>query len=170
MAASVFDSALYGGLFSPGEAGRLFSDSAEIRAMLLVEGALAKVQGEHGVIPELSAAAISRAAMEVQIDPAAMAEATNSNGVSVPALVAAFRAAMQAPEHAQYVHWGATSQDIQDSALILRLRQALVLIEADLHAVLSALAGLAETHADLPMPARTYGQHATPTSFGAVAA
>lgn len=170
MAASVFDSALYGGLFSPGEAGRLFSDSAEIRAMLLVEGALAKVQGEHGVIPELSAAAIARAAMEVQIDPAAMAEATSSNGVSVPALVAAFRAAMQAPEHAQYVHWGATSQDIQDSALILRLRQALVLIEADLHAVLSALAGLAETHADLPMPARTYGQHATPTSFGAVAA
>ena len=170
MAASVFDSTLYGRLFSAGEAGRLFTDSAEIRAMLLVEGALAKVQGAHGVIPEISAAAIARAALEVQIDPASMAQATGTNGVSVPALVSAFRDAMQAPEHAQYAHWGATSQDIQDTGLILRLRQALVLIETDLQGVLSSLAELAETHAHLPMAARTYGQHATPTSFGAVVA
>ena len=170
MAASVFDSALYGRLFSAGETGRLFTDSAEIRAMLLVEGALAKVQGAHGIIPEISAAAISRAVLEVQIDPASMAQATGTNGVSVPALVSALRDAMQAPEHAQYAHWGATSQDIQDTGLILRLRQALVLIEADLRGVLVSLAELAETHARLPMAARTYGQHATPTSFGAVVA
>jgi len=170
MAASVFDSALYGKLFDAGEAARLFSDSAEVRAMLLVEGALARAQGTAGVIPETAAAAIHRAAMEVAIDPAAMAEATGNNGVSVPALVAAFREAMQAPEHAQFIHWGATSQDIMDTGLMLRLRQALALIEADLNATLAALATLAETHADLPMPARTYGQHATPTSFGAVVA
>lgn len=167
MAASVFDSALFGRLFPVGEVGRLFSDTAEIRAMLVVEGALAQVQGRLGVIPHDSASAIHRAARDVQIDPAALAEATGHNGVSVPALVAAFRAEMQAPEHAQYVHWGATSQDIIDTALMLRLRQALVLIEADLTAVLRDLADLAETHAGLPMAARTYGQHATPTSFGA---
>lgn len=170
MAGSPFDSALYGKLFDPGETGRLFSDTAEVRAMLLTEGALARAQGALGVIPETAAAAIHRAAMEVQLDPAAMAGATGGNGVSVPALVAAFREAMQAPEHAQFVHWGATSQDIMDTALMLRLRQALTLIEADLRGVLVALTALAETHADLPMPARTYGQHATPTSFGAVAA
>lgn len=170
MAASVFDSALLGPLFSPGEAGRLFTDSAEVRAMLLVEGALARVQGRLGVIPEVSAAAIHRASMEIQLDPGALAQATASNGVSVPALVSAFRAEMSAPEHAQYVHWGATSQDIMDTGLMLRLRQALVLIEGHLTGTLRALAALAETHAALPMAARTYGQHATPTSFGAVAA
>lgn len=170
MAASVFDSPLYAHLFATGEAGRLFSDSAAIRAMLLVEGALAKVQGSLGVIPEISAAAIHRASMEIQIDPGAIAQATGENGVSVPALVAAFRAEMNAPEHAQYVHWGATSQDIIDTALMLRLRQIVTLAETDMRDLLKTLGSQAEEHAHLPMAARTYGQHATPTSWGAVLA
>ena len=170
MAASVFDSPLYARLFATGEAGRLFSDTATIRAMLLVEGTLAQVQGRLGVIPELSAAAIHRASLEIQVDPGAIAEATGQNGVSVPGLVAAFRDEMQAPEHAQYVHWGATSQDIIDTGLMLRLRQALTLAETDLRAILSDLGAAAEEHAGLPMPARTYGQHATPTTWGAVVA
>ena len=170
MAASVFDSPLFAKLFDTGEAGRLFSDSAAVRAMLLVEGALAKVQGSLGVIPEISAAAIHRASLEIAIDPGALAKATGENGVSVPGLVAAFRAEMNAPEHAQYVHWGATSQDIIDTGLMLRLRQALALAEADLKEVIAALGAAAEEHAHLPMAARTYGQHATPTSWGAVLA
>ncbi|MGZ2256884.1 lyase family protein [Roseobacter sp. A03A-229] len=170
MAASVFDSPLYARLFPTGETGRLFSDSAALRAMLLVEGALAKAQGEMGIIPEISAAAIHRATLEIQIDPGALAQATGENGVSVPGMVAAFRAEMNAPEHSQYLHWGATSQDIIDTALMLRLRQALALAETDLRRVLTALADQAEAHADLPMVARTYGQHATPTSWGALLA
>ncbi|MGJ5618398.1 lyase family protein [Sulfitobacter sp. MF3-043] len=170
MAASVFDSPLYAQLFDTGEAGRLFSDSAAIRAMLLVEGALAKVQGSLGVIPELSAAAIHRASMEIQVDPGAIAEATGQNGVSVPGLVSAFRAEMNAPEHAQYVHWGATSQDIIDTALMLRQRQALVLAEDGLRQVITDLGKAAKDNVHLPMPARTYGQHATPTTWGAVLA
>lgn len=170
MAGSVFDSALLARLFPTGDAGRLFSDSAQVRAMLLVEGALAKAQGGLGVIPETSAQAIARAAMEVQIDPGQLAPATGNNGVCIPALVAAFREAMQAPEHAQYIHWGATSQDIIDTGLMLRLRQALTLAETGLRAVLTPLAALAGTHAETPMAARTWGQEATPTSFGAVAA
>jgi 3-carboxy-cis,cis-muconate cycloisomerase len=170
MAGSIFDSALYAGLFPTGDTGRLFTDSAAIRAMLLVEGALAKVQGAQGIIPAESAAAIHRATLEVQIEPGALSQATGQNGVAVPALVAAFRDEMQAPEHAQYVHWGATSQDIIDTGLMLRLRQSLMLIEADLKQTITSLGGLARTHAELPMAARTYGQHATPTSFGAVVA
>ncbi|WP_120504256.1 lyase family protein [Sulfitobacter mediterraneus] len=170
MAASVFDSPLFAQLFPTGDTGRLFSDSAAIRAMLLTEGALAKVQGDLGVIPQISGAAIHRAAMEIQVDPGAIAKATGANGVSVPGLVAAFRSEMQAPEHAQFVHWGATSQDIIDTALMLCLRQALALAEADLREILMALGAQAAEHATLPMPARTYGQHATPTTWGAVLA
>lgn len=138
--------------------------------MLLVEGALAKVQGAQGVIPETSAAFIHRASLEVQIDPAGLAQATGQNGVCVPALVAAFRKAMEAPEYAQHVHWGATSQDIIDTALMLRLRQTLGVLEARARSLLTALAAQATAHAETPMAARTYGQHATPTSWGAVLA
>ena len=153
MAASIFDSPLYAHLFDTAEAGRLFSDTAAIRAMLLVEGALAKVQGGLGVIPELSAAAIHRATLEIQIDPGALAGATGENGVSVPGLIAAFRAEMNAPEHAQYVHWGATSQDIMDTGLMLRLRQVLALAEADLRIIIGNLGTQAREHAALPMTA-----------------
>ncbi len=170
MPASAFDSAIYKGLFGDPEIATLFSDSAEVRAMLLVEGALAKVQGALGVIPQTSAQAIHRAAREVPIDPAGLAEATAQNAVVVPALVAALRDAMQAPEHAQHIHFGATSQDIIETGLILRLRQVLAIYQARLIACIRSLGQLAEAHAELPMAARTYGQTATVTSFGAVVA
>lgn len=170
MPASPLDSAIYRDLFGDAEIARLFSDTAEVRAMLLVEGALAEVQGELGLIPETAGRAIHRAAMELQIDPSALAAETGRNAVVVPALVAAFRSEMKAPEHAQYVHWGATSQDIMDTGLVLRLRKVLETLETRMGAALSALATLAATHAETPMAARTYGQAATPTSFGAVAA
>ncbi|CUH75165.1 lyase family protein [Tropicibacter naphthalenivorans] len=167
MPATPFDSAHLTQLFATGDTARLFSDTAEIRAMMMIEGALAQVQAAHGVIPETAAKAIHRAGLEIQIDPSGLAEATGQNGVSTPALVAAFRKEMQAPEHAQYLHWGATSQDIQDTALMLRLRQVIAQQETRLKAILGGLASLAEEHADTPMAARTYGQHATPSSFGA---
>ena len=170
MPAHPADSAIYRKLFSDDEIARLFSDTAEVRAMLLVLGALAKVQGEMGIIPETSARAIHRATMELQIDPSALADGVARSAVPVPALNDLFKSAMQAPEHARFLHWGATSQDIMDTALTLRLRQALALIETRLDTALTALATLAETHAETPMLARTYGQAAVPTSFGAVAA
>lgn len=170
MPASPLDSALYRQLFGDDEAARLFSDAAEVRAMLLVEGMLARAQGRLGLIPEVSAAFIDRAAREVQIDPAGLAAETGVNGVPVPALVAAFRKAMEAPQHAAYLHWGATSQDIQDTALALRLRQCLALCETRLVRTIAALGALADRTAEMPMAARTYGQYATPTSFGAVVA
>ncbi|WP_298435740.1 lyase family protein [uncultured Jannaschia sp.] len=170
MTVSPFDSALHGAKYADRDVARLFSDSAEIRAMLIVQGALARAQGATGLIPEVSAQAIHRAAMEVQIDPAGLAAGTAANGIPVPDLVAAFRAAMEAPEHANWIHHGATSQDVIDTSFALRLRQALGLIEARLDAVLTALADLADAHAETPIAARTYGQVATPTSFGAMVA
>ena len=170
MPASPLDSAIYRDLFGDTEIARLFTDTAEVRALLLVEGALADAQGAVGLIPEVSARAIHRASLEVQIDPSALAAETGRNAVVVPALVTAFRAEMGAPEHAQFVHWGATSQDIIDTALVLRLRQVLAILESRLAGTLDGLAALADEHADLPMAARTYGQAATPTTFGAVAA
>lgn len=170
MAGSVFDSPLFAQLFPTGDIGKLFTDTAEIRAMMLVEGALARVQGALGVIPSEAAAFLHRAAMEIQIDPGALARATGENGVTVPGLVAAFRKSLDAPEYAQYLHWGATSQDISDTALMLRLGRMLTLQDHILRDILTNLGTLAKTHANTPMAARTYGQHATPTSFGAVVA
>ncbi len=154
MAGSVFDSPMYAGLFPVAEVGRRFTDSAEIRAMILVEGALAKAQGTLGVIPETSAAAISRAAMEIQIDLGQLA------GPHRPERCLRSRPGGGIPHRdagagAQCLHWGATSQDIIDTGLMLRLRQALARMENALVRVIARLVALAETHATLPMPART---------------
>jgi len=162
--------ALYAGLFGDPETAELFSDRAQIDAFLTVEGALARVQGARGVIPPEAAAAIDRAARSVVLDPAALAAGTARNGVPIPAFLAAFRAAAGAPGAMAYLHWGATSQDIMDTALALRLRAMLDLWQGRLDSLLDRLAGLAADHALLPMTARTYGQAATPTSFGAVVA
>lgn len=170
MPATPFDSATFRDLFLDVEVGALFTDSAEIRAMLLVEGALAKAQGSLGVIPDLSAAAIHRATMEVLIDPRALSAETGQSAVVIPALVKALRAEMKAPEHSQYVHWGATSQDILETAQILRLRRVLDIYEGRLTDLLKAIGRLAGEHATLPMAARTYGQTATVTSFGTIVA
>jgi len=170
MPASPFDSALYRDLLHDAETARLLSDTAEVRAMLVVEGALAKAQARHGLIPETAAAAIHRDALSVPIDPAGLSDETGRSGVPVPALVAALRRAMQAPEHAQFLHHGATSQDIVDTGLVLRLRQMLTIWETRLDATLRALAHLAETHAETPMAGRTWGQIASPTTFGAAVA
>ncbi len=170
MPASPLDSAIYGKLFGDPEVGPLFADSAELRAWMLVEGALAKVQSTLGLIPEVSGAAIHRASLELQLDSGGLGADVARNAVPIPGLVAAFREAMQAPEHAAFIHWGATSQDIMDTGLALRLRQALGILDARLGSLAAALADLAGAHADTPMVARTYGQAAVVTSFGATVA
>ena len=170
MPASLASSAIYGALFNDPETAQLFSDSAEVRALMLVEGSLAQVQGALGVIPSDAGAFLHRASLELQIDPAGFAAETATNGVPIPALVAGFRKAAQAPEHCHWLHWGATSQDIMDTGLALRLKRLLSIWQARLVTLARALGQLAADHADLPMAARTYGQAATPSSFGAVVA
>ena len=170
MPASPFESEIYRDLLHDAEVGELFSDVAEIRAMMRVEGALAKVQGKLGLIPADSATVIHRAATELHLDPASLSMGTGQAGVPVPALVTAFRTAMDSQEHAQYLHWGATSQDIMDTGLILRLARVCKLIQDRVTRLLQSLEQQADTHAELPMAARTRSQIATPTSLGAAIA
>ena len=170
MAISPFESSLYRNLFHDPEVGALLSDQAEIDSMLRVEAALARVQGALGIIPAASAAAISTAAAQCRLEPADLAAGTGRDGVPVPALVETFREAIGAPEHASYLHWGATTQDIMDTALVLRLRDLCAIYQQRLTSLLSALARLAADHAELPMAAHTRRQIAIPTSFGALVA
>jgi 3-carboxy-cis,cis-muconate cycloisomerase len=170
MTVSPFDSPLYSDLLQDAEIARLFSARAELDAMIRVEAALAKVQGSLGVIPEKSATHIAQALRDLSIDPASLAAGTGDDGIPVPALICALRDAMQSSGHSHYLHLGATSQDIMDTGLVLRLRGICDIVDARLRLLLSMLADLAAIHAELPLAAHTRRQPATPTSFGAVLA
>ena len=164
MSVGVFDHPLFGGVFGDAEIGAFFSVEAELKAMIRVEIALAGVEGRLGLIPKAAAAAIEGLA-DVTPDPMALIDGTRASGVVVPPLVTALREAV-GPPHGGYVHWGATTQDIVDTGLMLRLRDVLDLIEGRLTTLIDALADVAERYADLPMAARTRSQMATPTTLG----
>ncbi len=166
MAVSPLDSTLSGGLWGDAEIAAHLSDAAEIRAMLDVEAALALAQGELGMIPAASAAAIAARAATLEIEPATIAPGTTASGMPVPPLVAALRASLPA-EHAACVHWGATSQDIVDTGLALRLRRILDILDARLAALIAALADQATRHRTTPIAARTRWRIAAPTTLGA---
>lgn len=166
MAVSPFDGALWAGFWGDPEIGPFFSDAAEIRAMLAVEGALARVQGALGLIPAPSAAAIAEAAVCAEIDPAELAPGTASAGMPVPALVAALRGVLPA-EHGAWVHCGATTQDVMDTGLVVRLGGVLAVLDGRLERLIAALGAQASRHRDTLIAARTRGQIATPTTLGA---
>src|SRR3546814_2298933 len=132
MSITPFDSALSGPLLSDPELARWLDNRAQLSFMLAVEGALARAEASVGVIPEAAAKVITEVADSLEIDPADLAEGTARDGIPVPALVAALRKAVTAAgglDAAQYVHWGATTQDIMDTGLVLRLREALDILE-----------------------------------------
>jgi 3-carboxy-cis,cis-muconate cycloisomerase len=165
MAVSPLDSAWAGQHLGDAETAALFSDTAEIAAMVRVEAALAQVQARLGLIPTAEGRVIARALDGVVVDPAALGPGTAGSGIPVPALVAALRKIVGGTA-AQYVHWGATTQDIVDTGLVLRLARLSDLLGARLDALIAALAGQARAHRDLVMAARTWGQVATPITFG----
>lgn len=169
MTGSAFDSQVTGPLLSDPETGALFQDAAAIRAMLDVEGALALAEADVGLLPKAEAERIADCCRTVVIPPDALAAGTAKDGVPVPALVAELRKAV-GPETAPHVHWGATSQDILDTGLVLRLKAALDLHGAALLDLAARLARLADEHRTTPIAARTRMQQATPTSFGLKAA
>ncbi|MEQ8357302.1 MAG: 3-carboxy-cis,cis-muconate cycloisomerase [Kiloniellaceae bacterium] len=164
-----FDSALLGPLLSDPETAAWLDDAAQLSAMLAFEAALARAEGRCGVIPEAAAARIAEVAAALDADPAELAEGTARDGIPVPALVAALRRAVGG-DAAQYVHWGATTQDAMDSGLVLRLRQILDIFDARLARLNGRLADLAGAERRTVMLARTRGQQATPTTFGLKAA
>jgi len=169
MSVTPFDSTLLGPLLSDPELARLLDDRAQIRVMLEFEGALARAEARVGVIPEEAATRITQTAATLDVDPAALAESTARDGIPVPVLVAVLREAVGG-EAAQFVHWGATTQDVMDTGLVLRLGLILEDLEDRLLTLMDRLARLADGERGTVMLARTRGQQATPTSFGLKAA
>lgn len=150
-----------------GDAGMaaLFAPAATIQSLLDVEAALAAVQADLGLIPAEAAPAIAAACRAELYDPVALGMAAAEAGnIAIP-LVKALTATVEGSARG-HVHWGATSQDVIDTALVLQIRAALARLDADLFRLGHALAGLARTHRASVMPARTWLQQALPTTFG----
>lgn len=146
----------------------IFCDQGRVQGMLDFEAALARAEARVGLIPREAVAPIEAACRADSYDFSALALAIATAGNSAIPLVKALgkRIAAASPEAERYVHLGATSQDAMDSGLVLQLRAAIGLIEADLAALGDALAEQAERHADTPLAGRTWLQQATPVTLG----
>ena len=155
-------------LFGSAAMGEVFSDAARLQRMLEFEAALARAGARCGVIPPAAAQAIASKCKVDLVDAKALATATAvSLNPAIP-LVKQLTAlvANDDPEAARFVHWGATSQDVNDTGLVLQIRQALDILDADLAALCGGLNQLAQTHRSTLMAGRTLMQHALPTTFG----
>ncbi len=154
------------------EMAELFSDGSVLESMLRFEIALARTQARLGVIPASAAEAIARAATVENFDPAALArDARESATVAIP-FVKALTAEIAAADRdgAGFVHWGATSQDLIDTAFVLLLAPAREVMTEHHRQIEAALRALSERHAETVMLARTLLQPAPPTTFGYKAA
>jgi 3-carboxy-cis,cis-muconate cycloisomerase len=161
----VLSSAIFGPAFCDPAVTELLGDEAYFRALLEVEAALARSQARLGIIPEQAASAIAAAAAALELDAAALAAGVLQDGIPIIALVSQLRAAAGAGP-GQFVHFGATSQDIMDSATVLGIRRVLDHLRKRLVELMSCLAELARAHRATLVAARTHGQQALPTSFG----
>ena len=159
---------LFDRYFSSAAMAALFSDAGRVQGMLDFEAALARAEARVGLIPRAAVAPIEVACRAELYDFAELAEAIATAGNSAIPLVKMLgkRIASTDKDAERYLHLGATSQDAMDSGLILQLRQAVDLLEADLAQLAEALALQAERHADCVLPGRTWLQHATPVTLG----
>lgn len=168
MTSSILDSKIFAPLFHSEAMQSLFNDDARVKAFLDTEAALARAQAKLGLIPEEAARNIDNAAENVSIDMDRLAHDTGNVGYPILGLVRQLSEA--AGEFGGYVHWGATTQDIMDTASVLQVRNGLKLIDSDLERVEKALLVLASEHRDTVMAGRTHLQHALPITFGYKAA
>ncbi|MFF6977915.1 3-carboxy-cis,cis-muconate cycloisomerase [Streptomyces sp. NPDC008343] len=161
------------GLLAPGWTGSpaasATGDSAYLQALLDAEAALTRAQAALGTAPAEAARAVTEAAEAARFDVRSLAERARRGGNPVIPLVADLTKAV-GEEYGPYVHRGATSQDILDTATMLVAARTLDLVPADLDRTQRALARLAAAHRDTAMPGRTLTQHAVPTTFGLKAA
>jgi 3-carboxy-cis,cis-muconate cycloisomerase len=160
---------LFAGTYARGGAAGAAGAEAWVQAMVDAEAALAAACVAEGLIPPQAGEAILRAAQQGPFDVEAIAAGAGENATPVIPLVRELRARV-GPDFADDVHFGATSQDIIDTAAMLVAQRALAPILADTRAALTAAAQLAFTHRGTPIVGRTLLQQAVPTSFGLVAA
>jgi 3-carboxy-cis,cis-muconate cycloisomerase len=165
MAASIIDSKIFGDMFSDAAMREVWSDENRTAKYLDVERALAKVQGELGVIPAEAAAEIVKNCELSQIDWDKLKAKTEQIGYPIIAVVNQINANCK-DRLGEYCHWGATTQDITDTATVLQMREGLALVERDLAEISGSLAGLARKYRDTPIIGRSNLQQATPITFG----
>jgi 3-carboxy-cis,cis-muconate cycloisomerase len=173
VAISALDSAIFADMFSTAAMRDVFGDDAFLARCVEVEAALARAQGRLGIIPGEAADAITRIANALvdgreALDLARLKRETETVGYPILPLVR--QMAELAGEPGRYLHWGATTQDIMDTAAVLQIRAGLALVEADLTASRAHLAELARKYRNTPMAGRTHLQHALPVTFGYKAA
>ena len=164
LASTVFDSILFRDAFGTAKMREIFSDHALIQRYIDVEIALAKAEARVGVIPAEAAEVIARESKIDLIDFDKMRHETDIVGYPILPLV--HQLVKMCGEAGRYVHWGATTQDIMDSAVALQVRDALDVVEADVRELRKILAGLARLHRVTPMAGRTHLQQALPVTFG----
>ena len=165
MNAHVVDSRYLGDLFGTEELRRIFADTYQLQCWLDFEAALARAEAAVGLIPAAAAAEITRKARAELIDLEALREGVRFTGHPLISLVRQL-ADLCEGEAGRYVHWGATTQDVTDTGLMLQAKAAHAIILRDLRALADALADLARRERDTLMPGRTHGQHATPITLG----
>jgi 3-carboxy-cis,cis-muconate cycloisomerase len=155
-------------MLSSGPMRVICDDATALQHMLDFEAALARAEAATGVIPKAAAEPIARACQVSSFDLAALAEAAPRSGNLAIPLVRALTAEVgrSDPEAARYVHWGATSQDVIDTAAMLTLRAGIDALAADLDRATRAFAALAQKHRNTAVVARTWLQHALPMPFG----
>ena len=165
MPASAIDSSILGNLFSTPEMREVWSDRSRTRRYLDFERALALVQGRAGMIPADAAAEIARCCDIDRIDMEKLRVQTERVGFPVVGLVSQLNALCR-DGLGEYSHWGATTQDVTDTATVLQIRDALDLVAADLEALSATLGALSLRYRDTPMIGRTNMQQAIPVTFG----
>ena len=155
----------FGEMFGTNEMRALFSDEALVQRYLDVEIALARVQATLGLIPGEAADAIAAAAHVERIDWPRLSQRTEIVGYPILPLVEQVVEWVR-DGHGEFCHWGATTQDIMDTADALQIKDGLELIEAALSDLCETLATLAKDHSHTAMPGRTHLQHALPITLG----
>ncbi len=163
-ATTVINSVLFRDAFGTPAMREVFSDHAMVGRYIEVEIALAKAEATCGVIPAEAAAAIAKHPGISALDFDLLRKETDNVGYPILPLV--HQMSRQCGEAGRYVHWGATTQDIMDTATVLQLREGLRLIEQDLAELRRILADLSRRYRDTPMAGRTHLQQALPVTFG----
>ena len=163
MSTAPFDHPFLSGLLGDAETAALFSAESDIAAMLRFEAALAQAEADEAVIPAEAGPAIAAAFEATRLDMARLALGAARDGVVVPDLVRQLRAMVGAP-HGEHVHFGATSQDVIDTSLALRLGDVLQIFTRRLDGVVAALDALDATYGATPMMAHTRMQEAIPVT------
>ena len=166
MPTSLINSAVFRDIFSTEAMRRVFSDENRVQKYLDFEAALARAQARLGIIPQEAAEEICKHCNVAEIDFAKLKTQTERIGYPVLPVVQQL-VALCRDGLGEWCHWGATTQDITDTATVLQIREALGLVEADLDGIADALAGAgASKYRDTPMAGRSNLQQAVPITFG----